>query len=314
MEEKLVLKDTEVNQVISIPLVARVATARETKAKKPYLSLELFDGNETISGNYWDWSGVNIPQKNAILLVKAQVTEWQGTKQLNIKSLSTCTDYTLADFMPASEHDAKAIYVEAYAMLSDVVDNELRNIALSMFEHLLDQLLIAPGAKGVHHAYVAGTLIHSYSVAKIAKAIAEQTPGANVDLCVVGAMLHDIGKLYTYSIDGVSIDMTDIGCLYDHIYIGAKMLNDFVATETEKTEMLRHIILSHHGKLEHGAVVTPMSIEAHIVYHADSVDAIAEQVRACSAKAGDSKWTERIWTLENRPHLTTQYVAEVMKN
>ena len=314
MEEKLVLKDTEVNQVVTIPLVAKAATARETKSKKPYLSLELFDGTETISGNYWDWGGTNIPQKNAVLLVKAQITEWQGTKQLNIKSISTCTDYTLADFMPASGYDAKAIYTDAYAMLADVVDNELRNIALSMFEHLLDQLLIAPGAKGVHHAYVAGTLIHSYSVARIAKAIAEQTPGANVDLCVVGAMLHDIGKIFTYSIDGISIDMTDIGCLYAHIYIGAKMLNDFVTKETDKTEMLRHIILSHHGKLEHGAVVTPMSIEAHIVYHADSVDAIAEQIRAYSAKVGDSKWTERIWTLDNRPHLTTQYVAGVMEN
>ena len=150
--------------------------------------------------------------------------------------------------------------------------------------------------------------------------MAEQVPGANVDLCTVGGMLHDLGKLYTYTLNGVSIDMTDDGMMYEHLFMGAEFIGNYADNHfmmddlnTRKLAMLRHIILSHHGKLEYGSVTVPLSIEAHIVYHADAIDAASEQVRANSAKVGNVQWTSRIWALDNKPHLTTQYVAEVMK-
>lgn len=314
------IRELEVNQMVTITLVVKSASARETKTKKPYLQLEFFDGVDTISGNYWDWGGTNIPQANAVLDVKAQVTEWQGAKQLNVKGMTTNTEVPLSDFAPSSGIDANEVYSNAYALITEVKDDFLRSITLAVLEELHDKWLTVPGAKGVHHAYIAGTLIHSYSVACIAKAIAEHTPGANVDLCTVGGMLHDIGKLYTYKLNGVAIDMTDEGMMYDHIFMGAEFIgnyadNHYMMDETcrLKLEMLRHIILAHHGRLEYGSVTVPLSIEAHIVYHADAIDAAAEQVRSQSAKVGNVKWTDRIWPLGNRPHLTTQYVAEVMK-
>ena len=314
------INELEVGRIVDIVLAVKSATARETKAKKPYLSLEFYDGVDTISGNYWDWGGTNIPAKNTVLNVKAQVTEWQGAKQLNVKGMTTNTEVPLSDFAPSSGIDANEVYSNAYALITEVKDDFLRSITLAVLEELNDKWLTVPGAKGVHHAYTAGTLIHSYSVACIAKAIAEHTPGANVDLCTVGGMLHDIGKLYTYKLNGVAIDMTDEGMMYDHIFMGAEFIgnyadNHYMMDETSmlKLEMLRHIILAHHGRLEYGSVTVPLSIEAHIVYHADAIDAAAEQVRSQSAKVGNVKWTDRIWPLENRPHLTTQYVAEVIK-
>lgn len=314
------IRELEVNQIVTITLVIKSVSARETKAKKPYLQLEFFDGVDTISGNYWDWGGTNIPQANAVLDVKAQVTEWQGAKQLNVKGMTTNTEVPLSDFAPSSGIDANEVYSNAYALVTEVKDDFLRSITLAVLEELHNEWLTVPGAKGVHHAYTAGTLIHSYSVACIAKAIAEHTPGANVDLCVVGGMLHDLGKLYTYRFNGVAIDMTDEGMMYDHIFMGAEFIGNFADSHYMmdeicmlKLEMLRHIILAHHGRLEHGSVTVPLSIEAHIVYHADAIDAAAEQVRSQSAKVGNVKWTDRIWPLENRPHLTTQYVQKVFE-
>lgn len=314
------INELEVGRIVDIVLAVKSATARETKAKKPYLSLEFYDGVDTISGNYWDWGATNIPAKNTVLNVKAQVTEWQGTKQLNVKTMSTNNEIPLSAFAPSSGLDVNAIYSNAYALMSDVKDEFLRGLALSMLEELQAAWLTVPGAKGIHHAYVAGTLIHSYSVACLSKHIAEQVPGANVDLCTVGGMLHDLGKLYTYKLNGVSIDMTDDGMMYEHLFMGAEFVGNYADSHftmddlnTRKLAMLRHIILSHHGRVEYGAVTVPLSIEAHIVYHADVIDAAAEQVRTNSAKVGNVQWTDRIWALENKPHLTTQYVAEVMK-
>lgn len=312
------ISELEIGKKYTMPLVVISATARETKAKKPYLALELYDGVDKISGNYWDWGGKNIPEKNVILDVTAQVTEWMGNKQLNISSLASNTTKHISDFSPASGADVPKVYLDVYAMATDIKDDFLRELTLSVLEALQDKWLSAPAAISVHHAYAAGTLIHSLSVANTAKALAEVTEGANVELCIVGGLLHDLGKLFGYRVNGVVCEMTDEGKLLDHLFIGAEFIGNFAESmvmddySAAKLEMLRHIILSHHGSLEHGAVVFPASIEAHIVHHADAVDSVSEMIRDASKKVSKVKWTDKIYTLNNRPHLTPEYVEAVM--
>lgn len=317
------INELNVGTVCDITLVVKSASARTTKANKPYLVLELYDGTDTISGNFWDWAGANIPAVNAILDVHAQVTEWQGKKQLTVKSLRNNTTYHLAEFMPSNGVDVAQTYKDAYAMLCDVADDDLRTIAIAALEELKGKWLTVPGAVGVHHAYVGGTLIHSYSVAQLAETIAQTIPEANIDLCVVGGFLHDIGKLFTYRMNGISIEMTSDGHLYEHIFMGAEFIGNFadnhVNTDNQltarKLQLLRHIILSHHGTLEYGSPVFPMCIEAHIVHAADGLDAVTEQIRAAARKVPDNaQWTDRVYTLNNRAQLTPDYVAYVMED
>lgn len=317
------ISNLEVNMSCTITLVVKTANARKTRSDKPYLVLELFDGVDTITGNYWDWTSGNIPEVNAILDVTATVTEWQGKKQLNISALRSNTTRHLAEFMPSNGVDVGKVYNDAYALVSEVKDDALRSLGLVVLEALQERWTTVPAARGVHHAYVGGTLIHSYGVAKLAKAIAEQIPEANVDLCVIGGMLHDIGKLFTYKMNGVSIDMTDDGQLYDHIFMGAEFIGNYADEvidsddflNMKKLQLLRHIILSHHGHLDFGSPVTPQCIEAFIVHHADSVDSTAEQIRTAARKVpSGSKWTERIYTLNNRSQLDPYYVKQVMRD
>lgn len=316
----LKINDLKVGDLETLPLLVKSATARKTKAGKPYLALEFFDGSDSISGNYWDWAGANIPSKNSVLDVTAQVTEWQGNKQLNVKRMTTNSTVPVSDFAPVSDYDIKQIYVDACKLMQGVTDDFLKALALSCLTSFKDKWLEIPGARSVHHAFKAGTLVHSYSVACLSKALAENIKGANVDLCTVGGMLHDFGKLFTYCFKGATIDMTNSGMLYDHIFIGAEMIGTHAYDSklmtfnnaAAKLAMLRHIILSHHGKREHGAVVVPLSMEAHIVHYADAVDADTEQIREQSAKCGTAMWTDKIWALDNQPHLSTQYVQSTM--
>lgn len=308
------IKDLKVGELVTLALVVLSATPRETKAKKPYLQLELFDGTDKIQGNYWDWTSGKIPEVNAILNINAQVSEYMGNKQLNIKSIKTNTELHLSDFEPNSGVNIAEVYKEAYALTSEVKDDFLRNLTLTILEQLAPQWCSIPGAKGVHHAFVGGTLVHSLSVAKIALAISRCIPESDDDLCFVGGLLHDIGKLFTYQVNGITIDMTDEGQMFDHTYLGARFVSNFADNFKECTDdrlqLLEHIILSHHGSLEYGAPVPPMCIEAHIVHRADGVDASAQQILEQSRKLGDVKWTNRIYTLYNRPQLTPQFVSK----
>ena len=314
------IKDLTVGGSCEISLVVKSATARETKAKKLYLTIEFFDGTDTIQANYWDWASGKIPEPNTILDVLADVTEWQGNKQLKVTCLKVCTTKTLADFMPKSDFDVPMIYDAVRLMIADIKDEALKTVCGFIFDELKDKWLTVPGAKSVHHAFVGGTLVHSYNVAYIAKAISEHMYGSNTDLVVAGALLHDVGKLFTYKMDGINIDTTDAGKLLDHIFIGAEFVGNFAESHVDmddpivhaKLHLLRHIILAHHGSLEFGSPVTPQCIEAYIVHHADALDATNEQIRVATGKA-NSNWTDKIWTLANRPHLTHTSVAELME-
>lgn len=316
------IKDQKMGSKCTIPLVVISATARKTKAGKPYLQMEFFDGTDSITGNYWDWAGKVIPEKNSILNVNAQLTEYLGTPQLNIKSMTTNTELHISEFTPNSGIDIGATYLEAYEMASNVTDDFLRELTLTILDQLKHLWVTAPGANTIHHAYTAGTLIHSVSVAKIAKALAEVIPDSFIELATVGGLLHDVGKLFGYRINGIVCEMTDEGLLYEHTFLGAQFINNFAEEnnllkdekDEAKLELLCHIILSHHGKREYGAAVPPSSLEAHIVHQADALDAAAEQIRVESEKVGRVKWTERIWALENRPHITTQYTNAVYHN
>ena len=298
-----------------LPCILQAASPRKTRAGKPFLNVVAFDGYETINGNYWDWAGKAIPECGKVVYdVSATVTSYLGQKQLNISGITTCTTHDVTEFVPRAGVDLNDTYKSSYSLASNIVDDFLRDITMGLLDEHRSEWLTAPGAKSIHHAYIGGTLVHSLSVANIALAIAEQLPIVNKDLVVAGALLHDIGKLWTYSLEGASVDMTDVGKMYDHIFIGASRIERFaldkirVNDDAEKLRLLIHIILSHHGSLEYGSVVNTMCAEALVVSNADNIDASCEQIRTAS-DATDNMWTDKIYTLNNKPFINYKHIS-----
>ncbi|MEP6764679.1 MAG: HD domain-containing protein [Gemmatimonadaceae bacterium] len=140
----------------------------------------------------------------------------------------------------------------------------------------------APASVNGHHAKLGGLLLHVWEVASIAKHTARTVRQANVDLVVAGALLHDIGKVEAYAVSPEGFSHTSVGMLLGHVTLGAFMLDRRlvelrpVLAESQHHELL-HLVLSHHGALEFGSPVQPMTTEAEIVHWADEA----------SAKAGD---------------------------
>ncbi len=119
----------------------------------------------------------------------------------------------------------------------------------------------APAAKRYHQAYRHGLLEHSLTVAQAVSAISATFPGIDRDIAVTGALLHDIGKLEAYEVSGGAISMSDHGRLYGEIPIGYYMVRRAIdrieGFPSELAQAVLHIILSHHGSLEHGSPVVP---------------------------------------------------------
>jgi 3'-5' exoribonuclease len=155
----------------------------------------------------------------------------------------------------------------------------------------------APAAKYFHQAYRHGLLEHCLTVAQAVSAISATFPGIDRDVAVTGALLHDIGKLEAYTTDALAIDMTDLGKLHGEIPLGyyrvRRLIEDLPGFPAQTAAAVLHIILSHHGKLEHGSPVLPCTREATLVHMIDnlggtlgSFDRIEKELPAGAAWSG----------------------------
>ncbi len=133
----------------------------------------------------------------------------------------------------------------------------------------------APAAKRYHQAYRHGLLEHSLSVAQAVAVISTTFPGIDRDVAITGALLHDLGKIDAYTADPLAIDMTDLGKLHGEIALGyyrvRRVIEDIPNFPPELAAAVLHIILSHHGQLEHGSPVVPCTREATLVHMIDNL-------------------------------------------
>ena len=94
-------------------------------------------------------------------------------------------------------------------------------------------------------------------------------------MAVTGALLHDIGKLDAYEMRSDSIEMSDLGRLHGEIALGyyriRRAIEQLDGFPAELEHALLHIILSHHGALEHGSPVVPCTREATLIHMVDNL-------------------------------------------
>ena len=162
----------------------------------------------------------------------------------------------------------------------------------------------APAAKGIHHAYIGGLLEHALSMARIADMLAAHYEGVDRSLLLAGVLLHDIGKMEELHLTNGVIDYTDRGRLKGHLVIGSELVGRAAAEikgfPQETLDQLQHLILSHHGRLEFGSPIVPMTVEAFLLNYIDELDSkmnVLEQLRR-KMKDKEFGWSEYQRSLE----------------
>lgn len=308
------IKDFIVGSTITETLVVKSSEIKFTKApgRKKYLDLVLIDGQDEINAKRWDYARDDSIPTNTVVDVQATVGEYMNKKQLTIGTLNINPDQDLTAFAPQGKIDIDRYTQMAYELIDVIEPFNLQNIVRNTFDDYREKWLKAPAANGIHHAYIAGTLQHSVDVAIKAKALAEHIPNVSIGLVLAGGLLHDFGKLWCYEIDGVVIKYTKAGHMLDHTVLGILKLEQYKTDDNADILMLlQHVIASHHGILEYGAATTPKCMEAWLVSCADGIDAKAATYSETDQKSkGDM--TAKIYSMENREHFTTEFIANVL--
>jgi 3'-5' exoribonuclease len=165
----------------------------------------------------------------------------------------------------------------------------------------------APAARSVHHAYRHGLLEHTVLVAQAVAAVCVVFPEIDRDVAVTGALLHDIGKLDAYTTDPLAIDLTDVGKLYGEIPLGFTKLRGLIASiegfDPDRARAVLHVIISHHGSLEHGSPAVPATREAVVVSAMDGLGArLGIYDRLEKALPAGERWTAFERTINGRAY------------
>ncbi len=183
--------------------------------------------------------------------------------------------------VPTASRPVDEMWAELEQVIAGVTNPHLRALLSAIVEANAEKLRIWPAARTVHHAYRGGFLEHVLKVAAVGRLLATQY-GADADLVVAGALLHDLGKLQELEYD-ITTSYTRDGNLIGHITLGVVHIADAIRRLPNFPDALRsgliHLIASHHGERDRGSPVEPMTIEAYILAAADNLDATINQVR-----------------------------------
>jgi 3'-5' exoribonuclease len=261
----------------------REVDVRLKRDGREYLKLTLGDRSCRVGAMIWD--GVDqvaelVHAGRPVRVIGRYGVHARYGAQITIRALRPPAEgsFDIAELCDGPAFDVAQMEADLLALIATVQSPHLRD--------LLDRLLgpdtatgrryrVAPAAKHFHQAYRHGLLEHCLTVAQAVSAISATFAEIDRDVAVSGALLHDIGKLEAYTADPLAIELTDNGRLLGEIPLGyyrvRRTIEQIEGFPLATAQHLLHIILSHHGTLEHGSPVVPATREATLVHFLDNL-------------------------------------------
>ena len=268
---------------VSQPLLVRDVEIRARRDGGEYLRLTVGDRTGTVPAMVWDGvaevRALCAPGEVVFVGGRYSVHARFGP-QLVIHSVRPAREgeYERDELVDGPTRTAAQMEGDLRELIATVQNPHLRRLLTTIFgegSETWSSYRDAPAAKRYHQAYRHGLLEHSLTVAQAVSAISATFPGIDRDVAVTGALLHDIGKLQAYEVQGGAISMSDHGRLYGEIPIGYYLVRRTIERldgfPGEPAQAVLHIILSHHGALEHGSPVVPCTREATLVHMIDNL-------------------------------------------
>jgi len=277
------LRELEDGQRLQGVYAVRERELRRKRNGEPWLRLALGDATGSVEAVSWEDAearyALAAPGSAVHVAGVFEVSERWGAK-IKLSELREAApgEYEAADLAAQSEASLESLEAKLRQLLDTVQEPQLRELLDRFFGEgsgIWARFRDAPAAKLYHQAYRHGLLEHTVSVAQAVSAAANFFPGIDREVAVAGALLHDIGKTEAYNDDPLAIDLTDAGRLQGEIPLGyytvRRAIEDLPGFDPELAQAVLHIILSHHGSLEHGSPVVPATREAVLVHMIDNL-------------------------------------------
>lgn len=270
----LKLKDLDLGVREKLDVLVTDVAEAETKTKKPYVIFVVTDGDTVAKVRKWDCRGIEYERAvNRVVSMNVKSSMYGGEVTYDT-DMAVYSDASVSDFVRKVPEEIGKMYEEITKRVKRFQDESLRNMMLTVLEQNEEKLMYWAAAKSQHHALYGGLLYHMYRMGKNADMQCDIYSTLNRDILVAGAYLHDIGKLKELETNSLgNADYTTEGNLLGHLYLGMETLEKYKESVDEKTLMhLKHMIASHHGTLEWGAIVEPKTAEAQMLHFLDMMD------------------------------------------
>ena len=281
-----------------------------TNTGKPYLAAHLADASMMVECKVWDYPGPLGPADDGkVVKVQGVMQEFKGMPQIKVERIRLASEqdvYDTADLVPTAPVDLQAAYNRVQAAVDSIADSDYRAVCQEFLHRHGDNFRKLPAAKSVHHSFVGGLLMHTSYMLELAGFLAKLYSSIiDRDLLLAGTLLHDFSKMeeFVTSQLGIVTEYSAKGQLLGHLVMGAQEVSEVckeLGIPEEKSVLLQHMILSHHGQPEFGAAVLPQCAEAELLCYIDNIDSKMEIYRENLDKTPEGTFSQRIFALEKR--------------
>ena len=310
MEYNVPVSAMALNDEIEGFYILKSANPKVTANGKPFLTGALSDRTGVMEMKVWDYAGpLTAADEGKVVKVRGTVGEFRGTPQFTasrIRLAAADDQVDPASLVPTAPIDREAAMAALQKWAASIEDEDYRAAAEAMLERHGQALERIPAAKSVHHAFLGGLLMHTANMMKLADFLAElYRDTIDRSLLLAGTLLHDIAKEqeFVFSQLGLATDYSVKGQLLGHLVMGAQeaaRVAETLHVPEEKSVLLQHLILSHHGEPEFGAAVRPLCAEAELLSLIDAVDSRMEIYRETYDTMDAGTFSPRIFALEKK--------------
>lgn len=275
------LKNCENGSLAEVTGIVESVAEQYTKKNKSFVVVTLCNNGETCRCIKWNQSKSECQVKpKDIVKISGSVNVYEDSVSLiinKIEKVEKPSQELLMKLLPTLSQEDTDYYIGLMRqIMGDIKNKQYLEFLSEIFKKYKEKFLKAPAAKKNHDAFIGGLLKHTVNVTKIALTIAEfYGQSVDRDLIATGALVHDLGKICTYNVDVNLIDLSNEGHLLDHVFSTLSMIDEIVphvSLSQEQVLMIKHIIVSHHGLKEWGAINQPAFPEASIIHYADMID------------------------------------------
>lgn len=286
------------------------ASVKKASNGRLYLSASVMDCSGAITLMMWDYSGtIDEADVGKVIKVRGAVSMYKNSNQITASRLRLATDQDEVDLsrlVPVAPIDADMRYQEVLSLVNTLEDDDYRAVAQEMLRRHAQALRTIPAAKSVHHSFLSGLLMHTSNMLKTADFFSALYPEVvDRSLLLTGTLLHDLAKEREFAFSGIGLATayTAEGQLLGHLVMGAQEIAEVcrtLGTPEQKSMLLQHLILSHHGNPEYGAAVVPMCAEAELLSLIDRVDSRMEIYAEILPSLQPDSFSGKIYALDKK--------------